>query len=211
MNVIRRKDLTGQIFDRLTIISFNRTDKQYRTYWNCLCTCGKQTEVRTDQLTRGIAKSCGCLQKETVSIVNRTHGLTTSKSSALEKRTSNIYHGMMHRCYDPNQTGYENYGGRGIKVCDRWHNIDNFITDMGICPEDFTIERIDVNADYSKENCIWLHYSKQAANRRNTIHILINGKDYSLMDACREFNIAPTTARRKLSEGATPEKIFLNT
>ena len=73
---------------------------------------------------------------------------------------------MLQRCNDPKATGYKHWGGRGIKVCERWLKFQNFFEDMGICPEGLSLDRIDVNGNYEKNNCKWADYKTQRANRR---------------------------------------------
>jgi hypothetical protein len=132
-----------------------------RTMWLCMCYCGKQTTVRQDKLKR--TKSCGCLRLEKFMILahRKTHGMT--KTSEF-----NAWHSMKERCLLPSNRGYKNYGGRGIKVCDRWLNsFENFIADMGVKPStELTLERIDVNGDYEPSNCRWDTWHEQRINQR---------------------------------------------
>lgn len=91
-----------------------------------------------------------------------THGLCRGDT----KRTYNIWKGMMSRCYNPNTAGYHHYGGRGISVCQRWHDVTNFVEDMGIARDDYSLERHDVNGNYEPFNCSWIPKCDQPSNRR---------------------------------------------
>jgi hypothetical protein len=93
----------------------------------------------------------------------RTHGLSTGEN----QRTYKIWQGMMDRCYNTRSSSYSLYGGRGIKVCERWHDVRNFFLDMGLAPLGHSVERIDPNGDYGPLNCKWIPRSEQSANRRN--------------------------------------------
>lgn len=127
----------------------------------CRCECGVEKDVAINSLVRGTSKSCGCLTGNT----NNVNGL----SKTPEWR---CYHGMKSRCLDVNRECFEHYGGRGIKVCDRWlepsgKGFLNFLEDMGKRPSaKHSLDRIDVNKDYCKENCRWATRSVQAINRR---------------------------------------------
>ena len=93
----------------------------------------------------------------------RTHGLSTGEN----QRTYKIWRGMMDRCYNTRNPSYSLYGGRGVRVCERWHDVRNFISDMGLAPVGHSVERIDPNGDYGPLNCKWIPRSQQSANRRN--------------------------------------------
>lgn len=105
---------------------------------------------------------------------------------------------MWHRCYTPHATGYKNYGGRGITICDRWHVFENFFEDMGYPPfEGATLERLDNNREYSKENCVWASRQTQSVNRRTTRWV----EDKPLKYKAQELNVTPGLLRRNLDEG----------
>lgn len=152
----------GEVYSRLTITEGEHIIGNYR----CVvasCSCGVVDFItRVDSIIGGNTQSCGCLQREAASSTNKTHG--ESKTTLYKN-----YHAMLARCYDSNALIYENYGARGITVCDRWLGIDGFLNfkeDMGVKPKGFSIERKDVNGNYTPENCVWASGSIQMFNRR---------------------------------------------
>lgn len=183
------KDITGLIFGKLRVISFaNKIDDHYR--WNCLCGCGNTVIVESYALKSGKTKSCGCIR-------NVVHGLSFSK----EYR---IWIGIRRRCYDKRLKHYPNYGGKGIKVCDDWQNsFLNFYEDMGKCPQEMTLDRIDSNGNYCKDNCRWATMKEQARNRSTNHYLEAFGKKQTIVAWSEETGIPWETIygrlRRKLS------------
>ena len=149
-------DLTNQTFNRLTVLGRDRENKRRATMWRCKCECGNIKSISSQQLLSGGTQSCGCLRRD----MNTTHGLS-------QNRLYIVWKSMLSRCERPNNKSFCYYGGRGIKVCDRWHKFENFYADMGQCPKGCSLDRIDVNGDYEPSNCKWATKIVQNANRRN--------------------------------------------
>ena len=157
---MRPLNLQGGVYGRLAVID-KAPSQSKGTLWNCLCDCGQVSVVRGTSLIKGGTKSCGCLNLE-----KRTkHGDTKGTGWTVEY---GAWENMKSRCYNENATGYEDYGGRGIKVCDRWlASYENFLEDMGRKPgKGYSIDRINVDGNYEPSNCRWTTTFEQARNKR---------------------------------------------
>lgn len=189
----------GETFGRLTVVSEAERVKGKRQVV-CQCSCGKTTVVRVELLRNGKAKSCGCLRSEVVASKNHVHG----KSESPEYR---VWANMMQRCYVESSDRYKQYGGRGIRVCERWHLAANFLADMGPRPSpEHSIERTDNDADYSPKNCIWATAQQQQRNTTRTSKIQFRGESWCLTDLEAEFGVSRSTIRRRLRLGMTIEE-----
>jgi len=142
----------------------------------CRCDCGNETTVSYYHL-KTQTRSCGCLQVDVCREKNTTHGMSKT-------RTFKIWREMKARCNNPNSTNYSKYGGRGIKVCERWNNsFEAFLEDMGEPPtKEHSLDRIDNNRDYEPSNCRWATAKEQARNRRNNVTFEFQGKERTLAE-----------------------------
>jgi hypothetical protein len=155
-------DLTGRKYCRLIVIGLSgKKNKTNHLLWTCKCVCGKLIECAGTSLNSGNTKSCGCLANELSSIRNHKHGDINSK----EYRA---WFNAKQRCTNPKNNRYKDWGGRNIKMCDRWLNsYENFLSDMGRAPtKRHSIDRINNDGDYEPSNCKWSTPYEQANNKR---------------------------------------------
>lgn len=152
---VKIENLTDQTFGKLTVQRIKESSKGTIT-WQCLCACGNIKVVSGDDLRAGRTKSCGCLKREKLT----THGMTGTPEYA-------TWRSMLSRCHNQNNSAYKDYGGRGITVCKEWlHSFEHFFRDTGQKPVGLTLERIDNNLGYFKNNCKWATCVEQNRNQR---------------------------------------------
>jgi hypothetical protein len=155
----RTKDFAFEGIRRGTLTIMRRSTD--RRFWVAKCDCGAIVEVLSSKINEGNRKSCSvaCPIRE-------------SKRARLNTPTFLSWRGIFARCENPNATGYRNYGGRGIRVCDRWRDFEDFVADVGERPSmGHSLDRIDVNGHYEPGNCRWATHTDQARNRRNALAI----------------------------------------
>lgn len=186
-------DITGQTFGFLTALH-RVPDKRPR--WLCACVCGKQKEVAASHLRSGKIRSCGHLIAEATRRRCTKHGLKPRRAAT--DPTYSTWCAMWTRCTNSKQRGWERYGGRGIKVCDRWKDFAAFLEDMGERPKGCTLDRVDINGDYSPENCRWANVWQQARNRRGSLHVTYNGQTKPLAQWAEELGMVYTTLYNRL-------------
>jgi hypothetical protein len=189
---------TGKTFGRWTVLGFAYWKEfpcgDRKDYWNCKCQCGKVKTVGRQDLIRGHSRSCGCLQRDTVTEMNTIHGM--SGSTEFE-----IWKGLKARCYNKNKKSYKDYGGRGIKVCDRWlASFKNFLDDMGPRPSlAYSIDRWpDPNGNYEKTNCRWGTRIEQGRNTRRNVRHAFNGKVLTLGEWGEIIGIDQSVLRQRI-------------
>ena len=184
-------DITNQKFNKLTALSYVNAGK-----WLFKCDCGKEVVKESSEVKRGNTKSCSRL-------------CTTGNPS--KHPLYQTWDGIKKRCYQKNATGYKNYGGRGIKMCDEWKNsFWEFVKDMGEKPfKVSTIERLDNNKDYCPSNCIWASSKTQASNRRNNIYINYNNQIYTFYALCKLLKLKHSTIYFRFKKSSlSPQEYF---
>jgi hypothetical protein len=126
------------------------------------CDCGVEKEFFMSNIRNGNSKSCGCHRKQV--LAEKFKGRHSSNS-----REYVAWQNMRQRCLNPLSSKFSSYGGRGITICESWSNFENFMNDMGECPDNLTLERLDNDAGYCPENCVWADRKRQSLNRRNSL------------------------------------------
>jgi hypothetical protein len=193
-------DLIGSKFARLTVIGKVYTGRNNWLKWKCICDCGNIVEVKTDALKSGKTKSCGCYNLDRIT----KHGM-------YKTREFSIWRCIKDRCYNSNKDSYKYYGGRGITMSDEWKNsFMNFYRDMGKSPTHLhSIDRIDVNDNYSKDNCRWATPKQQANNTTRNIKIKYMGETRTLKQWAEAIGIQYQTLQYRYYAGKTVEELFL--
>lgn len=157
---MKKEDLKiGDRFSKLTISEFSDPKKRYCI---CKCDCGGTKITSSSYLIKNRVGSCGCLQKEVMKKRNTKHGVCKKGKT----KTYHVWVKMRQRCNNANAGDYKWYGGRGIKVCERWNDYALFLEDMGEKPEGYSIDRVDVNGNYCPSNCKWIPKKEQAKNNQ---------------------------------------------
>lgn len=199
-------DLTGKRFGKLTVIGLDRIVNR-RSYWIVECECGNRKSVRGDTLK--VITSCGC-DKKRQDIINL--GIANNHNMTYHPVYS-IWHAMMQRCEQPNCHAYQDYGGRGIKVCEEWRDVREFAKwadENGFVPnKNLSIERKDVNGNYEPDNCCWIDRKLQARNRRITIKLNINGTERPLSEWSELYGVKHSLALSRYEKGyREPKDLF---
>lgn len=204
--------MIGQSFGRLTVIERSGKSSPGRVYWECRCNCGTVKPIRSDALTSGASRSCGCFQKENaVSVMsdvgkrNKRHGHSCQNGSPT--LTYRSWSSMMTRCYNKKHEHYCDYGGRGIAVCDSWHTFDNFLADMGDRPsKSMTLDRIDVNKGYCLDNCRWASKVQQNRNSRGNIVVHFRGESRCISEWAKVLGLSSSAVYQRILNGWSGER-----
>ncbi len=170
--------------------------------WLCQCDCGREKIIRGGGLVNNQAKSCGCQKMMACQAACRSHGQTGSRMYC-------IWQNMKRRCTDSSGKQFKDYGGRGIRVCQRWlTSFQNFSDDMGECPYGMSIDRMDNNGDYTPENCRWSTRKTQNRNKRTTIYLTYSGETLTLADWSERLGIHYKTLKFRYDEGWPIEELL---
>ena len=203
-------DLTGQRFGKLTVIKFSKdvqSGNRKRKYWLCQCDCGNLKEVRTDGLTRGTTKSCGCLKVE-----NSYKNLTDKyqfkpKYKVRNRKLYFVWRDIKMRCDDISN---KRYGGRGITICNEWLNFDNFALwalNNGY-KEGLSIDRINNDGNYEPSNCRWVTMKEQCRNKSTNILIEYKDQNITLAELSEITNVPYMTLRDRYYRGDRGDRLI---
>ena len=180
-------------FGRWKVLAFSHRDKRFNDFWACECSCGNKKIVSGSNLRRGDSLSCGCYNKDQVSKLGRKHFLRGTPEYTAWKQ-------MKGRCCNPRNAAYKSWGARGITICKEWlHDPVQFVTDMGLRPSPkHSLDRIDVNGDYSKENCRWALPLQQMRNMTTNRVFSHLGKEQCLSAWAEELGLNYSSLYQRL-------------
>lgn len=204
------KNYIGDTYGRLTVLEVWRDTARKITFARCSCACGQEHTARIVEMRRGGVTSCGCWKQE---VDSRRFRAFATKHAMSKTPTYDSWRAMRARCQSPANQAYASYGGRGIRVCERWsQSFEAFLTDMGQRPFGTTLDRIDPNGHYEPGNCRWASADVQQVNKRSTRLVEVNGEQISLRDLSRRLGISYQTLHSRLQRksavaiGASPAR-----
>lgn len=183
-------DLRGRKFGRLSPLWYMGGGR-----WHCSCDCGSHARVITSNLLKGNSTSCGCKRRET----QFKHGMSGTP----------IWHAwqeMRQRCSNPKNQAFANYGGRGIRVCDRWEKFENFISDMGMRPPGYELDRINNDGNYEPENCRWVTSRSNKHNKRTNHLVTWKGETLPITVWAERLGMHPRTLCNRIGRGWSLER-----
>ena len=195
-----RKDLDVK-YGRLWIVKYIGARGNHRSFFLCVCDCGNLFEVAWSAIQSGGTQSCGCLNMEMCAQRPRTHGLRKSSEYA-------IWQQILNRCRNSNLRNFSSYGGRGIRVCERWLKFENFYADMGPRPTpQHSIDRIDNDGNYEPDNCRWSTRKEQCRNTRRNRLVTFRGETMCIAELCERLSLENDKVRQRLNRGWSIERI----
>lgn len=198
---MRTMDMIGHKYHRLIVLGVVGKDKQHCAMVEALCDCGRTTITRANGIIYGNTKSCGCLNKERVKQISTKHGMYLTK-------TYKAWRNMLSRCYNPHSSKFYLYGGKGITVCDQWHNFENFLADMGEAPTGRSLERKDGQKGYEKSNCIWATIKEQNRNTSRNRYLTYKGETKTVAEWAEVTGKNVLTLRARLNRNWDVERII---
>lgn len=194
----------GDVFSEWTVLT--AATAVSTTKIACRCSCGTERQVQASSLQYEISTNCGCARRRHTAAL----GKSQTKHGMFGTRTYASWSAMRDRCDNPKSKDYENYGGRGIAVCARWKNFEAFLADMGERPAGKTLERREVNGDYTPENCKWATPIEQALNRRTTRWLRVGGEQVCLAEAARRLGWSGSGLASRLAKLPLTEALITN-
>jgi len=196
----KRVIFEGQIYGELTVVK-SLGKSTGTTKYECKCSCGKVVGVRGRNLTIGKTKSCGCKTSEYKKVASTKHGL-------YDLRVYRIWRGMMARCENLEHKHYKYYGGKGIKVCDEWRDLNRFYKYWGEIEPPLTIERFDSEGDYEPANCKLATPKEQANNRSSNCILEYKGKKMTIVQWADYLGVKPATIQARKYRGLPLDRIL---
>lgn len=188
-------NMEGKRFGRLVGLSRAGSNHRGAAAWLFRCDCGKTKVIAGKDVRSGGTVSCGCYRDE-------NSGYCNAKYDEKTKALVRVWSGMKRRCLNKNSTAWERYGGRGIKICERWINsLENFAKDMGPRPPGTSLDRINNDGDYCKENCRWATFLQQNNNRQSSRFINFLGKTKTISEWERETGVRAQRITKRLALG----------
>lgn len=175
-----------------------------KSYYLCLCDCGNTTVVRGTHLTDGTTKSCTCLRRE-LQTLPKKHGHAKDGRVSREFKS---WSAMRQRCLNPKDDAFPKYGGRGIRVCNRWSSFKQFLEDMGPRPDGTTLDRIDPSGNYTPRNCRWAAPQQQTDNRQCTRKLTFNKEELALSEWFKRTGISISVLGARMRLGWSARKIL---
>lgn len=189
---------SGQRYGQLVAIEFVER-KNSGSYWRFRCDCGQMTVSKAAMVRRGQAKSCGCLHAKVLHLAGIKSKSRRGMGGSPEY---GAWRSMIDRCTNPDNDKFKNYGGRGIEVCERWKEFDNFLSDMEPRPSpQHSLDRTNNDGNYEPDNCRWATKKEQSNNRRNTIVVSRNGQQEPLGEAATNLGVNYYTLWSRLQRG----------
>lgn len=200
----------GMKFGKLTIIGVSHKNGSGKNYAKCKCECGNIIDVLPNSLFNNQSKSCGCSKSNNSILANNK---STSSGNYKDGRTKHLlygtWHQMINRCENPKSKHYDRYGGRGIKVCDEWHDFWSFVKwseSVGGRPNGYTIDRIDNDGNYCPENCRWADWETQTSNKSSNRYITYNGKTQTIQQWSIDAGLNEQTLTNRINRGWSIER-----
>lgn len=193
----KKRDLAGQRFGRLLVLYDTGERKNGKVIWHCRCDCGNEVNIRSGNLISGNTTSCGCYNRERSVEAHTIHGVAGRRECHPMYHT---WHGMLARCENPKDPDYKYYGGRGITVCEEWHNPQVFIgwALSNGWQKGLTLDRINNDGNYKPSNCRWATRREQARNMRSNRLISFNSKTQTVAAWAEEIGVKRQTLASRI-------------
>lgn len=197
--MVKSIDITGQKFNRLTAIKYSHKQHPRNHYWLYKCDCGEEKIIRKNHVSSNKTLSCGCYSQDRKDNMKLTAVTRTP--------IYHIWENIKYRCNSSKNSAYKDYGGRGIRICERWMKFENFLEDMKERPSlEHSVDRIDNNGDYEPSNCRWATNKEQSRNTRKNRNFTIDGVTHCVTDWAKEKGLSNFLVFLRLRRGWSIEE-----